>query len=350
MIFWLPGRLCIYKFGEYLKFVEVKPSGAILLGKFFEVDGYAGKPIRLITHAHADHLYGLRESLKHAEYVVATPVTLDLIEALGYVTRDLVPIFKKKSRALEYHEELVVQDEVCTLLPVDHIPGASQVVVKIKSKNITIGYTGDFKLSSKTEIIQNPNVLVIESTYGNPLCVRPYKSSVPQILVDIVLEGLQRFKRVYVYAYHGKIQEAIEILRNHGVMAPIVLPSKIYRATRLLEMKYGYRVGRYYAEERVSTGEGIIVFKHFNEARRRRLDGSALHVVLTGKLVDSPFTKVDDYTYVVSLSDHADFSELVEYVKQSNPELIVIDGSRSENATELGEYLVKEGYCAVIMP
>lgn len=346
----LAKSLCIYKYEKYLKHVEVHESGAILIGKYFEVDGYAGRPIRVVTHAHADHLYGIEESIRNAKFIVATPITIDLIEVLGYVKQELNYYMKIKSQPLDYYKQLKVEDHVCTLLPADHIPGAAQVLVEISSENLRIGYTGDFKLTSRTEIIANPSVLVIESTYGNPMYIRTHKDAAPQVLVDLVVEGLQKYKRVYIYAYHGKMQEAMEILRSSGVEAPFVLPAKVYYATQLLERKYGLKVGEYFKEGNAIPSKGVVVFKHFDSARSRKIDGSALHIVLTGRLISEPYKKVDDYTYVVSLSDHADFSELVTYVEKSSPELVVVDGSRSNNAEALVDYLLSKGFCAIALP
>ncbi|MEM3345908.1 MAG: exonuclease, partial [Desulfurococcaceae archaeon] len=60
--------------------------------------------------------------------------------------------------------------------------------------------------------------------------------------------------------------------------------------------------------------------------------------------------KIDEHTYVVSLSDHADFNEIVEYVERSSPELIVLDATRSDNAEVLGSILSQKGFCSIVMP
>ncbi|MEM1618346.1 MAG: MBL fold metallo-hydrolase [Desulfurococcaceae archaeon] len=344
-------RLCIYKYEKYLKYVNISWNGSIEFGNSFEIDGYSGRPVRVISHAHADHLNELGNSVRNSKYILATPETLDLVEYLGYVEKSLLHLLKTKAVGLKYYEEFKLGNETCTLLPADHIPGSAQVVVKIKDENIILGYTGDFKLTGKTDVIQNPSVLVIESTYGHPIHVRPYKSFIPQILVDLVLEGLRKYRRIYIYAYHGKMQEAMQILRNGGISEPFLLPDKVYELTALLERKYNYRIGNYYKEdEAIFTRTGVVVFKHFNLARKRKLDGSALHIILTGKLIGDAFRKIDDHTYVVSLSDHADFNEIVEYVERSSPELIVLDATRSDNAEVLGSILSQKGFCSIVMP
>jgi putative mRNA 3-end processing factor len=68
-----------------LRYVDIKENGAILLGRNYTVDGFYRRPIHVITHAHADHLGGLDESIKYVEAVIATPATIELILELGYV-------------------------------------------------------------------------------------------------------------------------------------------------------------------------------------------------------------------------------------------------------------------------
>lgn len=349
----LNSTLCLYKYRNYLKHVSVLYNGAIVIGKNFTIDGFSERPIRVITHAHSDHLNGIEESIRFSKYIIATPITLDLIEALSYINRDLIPLLRAKNLSLNYHQAFSFENEEIEFYNADHIPGSAQVQIKIKNNKppITAGYTGDFKLTSKTEIMEDLNVLVIEATYGNPLQTRPFKESVPQLLVDLVFEGLLKYRRIYIYAYHGKMQEAMSILRDHGVNTPFILPDKVYKATKLLEEKHGFSYGQYHKENTIlNSKEKAIVFKHFNTARSRRLDGSSLHIVLTGRLTTEPYMRVDDYTYVVSLSDHADFIDLVRYVEYSNPELVIVDGSRPGDSETLKSFLLERGFCTTVLP
>lgn len=353
----MTSPLCIHNYSHYLKYVGISENGAITIGEHFTIDGYAMRPIRVITHAHSDHLVGLDESISYSRKIIGTNITLDLVEALGYVKKEQLKYYKAKAQPLEYHEIFEFNGEELELLNADHIPGSAQVVVRLSREKIVIGYTGDFKLTSKTEIIENPNVLIIEATYGNPLYTRSFKDSVGQFLVDIVEEGLRKYKRVSIYAYHGKMQEVMDILRESGIDVPFILPDKVYDATVLLEKKYGFQYAPYFRgrglEFEVNPeqyGRGVIIFRHFNTARNRQLNGKSLHVILTGRYTLEPFLKVDDYTYVVSLSDHADFQDLIRYVERSSPELVIIDNSRPGEPESLMSALIEKGFCAVTMP
>jgi putative mRNA 3-end processing factor len=338
---------------RYLEYVKILPNGAILVGKNIVIDGHAKRPLRIITHVHADHIIDLEDSIRECKEIIATKITLDLLEALQYVNSNLLPIFKVKKRPLDYCERYLYENEEIYLLPVDHIPGAAQVRVELKSEKVSIGYTGDFKLTQKTEIMRDLDVLIIEATYGHPSYRRSYKESVNSLLADLVKEGLKRYKRVYIYAYHGKIQEAMIVLREYGLTEPYIVPSRVYNATKILEEKYQFNIGNYYKDTEVlklKNAEGIVFFKHFNSAKHRRLDGKALHIVLTGRILAEPFKKLDDYTYAVSLSDHGDFDDLVNYVVYANPKLVVIDGSRRGYAEILREHLVEKGFYTIVLP
>ncbi|MCY0868203.1 MAG: MBL fold metallo-hydrolase [Desulfurococcus sp.] len=332
-----------------LEYIGVHSNGAVLLGRNVVADGFSERAIRVVTHAHIDHVLGLEDSVKFSKIIAGTAVTLDLIEALGYVDRSILPLYKLKKKQLKYGECDTTSDDRLCLLPASHIPGSTQVYVE--SDGFRLGYTGDFKLDESTVIMKGLDALVIEATYGNPHYRRPFKKEVPVLLVDLVEEGLRRYKRVYIYGYHGKLQEAMMILRERGVDAPFMLPRKIFNVTRLLE-KHGFRINDYWAEEeyRGFNNERVVVFKHMRAAEYRRLDGSGLHIILSGWEFKEPARRLDEYTFLLALSDHADFDELVEYVEKGGPGLVVVDASREGEAWSLRESLVKKGFCSIVMP
>lgn len=335
-----------------LRLVNITENGAILLGRYFEVDGFGGRPVRVVTHAHIDHLNELEQSLFTASRIVATPITIEFIKSLGYFSHRALRLLNQKTHILGYHEEFLYEDEKLILYQADHIPGAAQVL--LESQNHKLAYTGDFKLTGKTEVIREPDVLVIESTYGHPSNMRPFKEYVPSLLIDIVNEGLRKYGIVFIYGYHGKLQEAMNILREGGIDATFLLPGKICTSTKILE-KYGYNIGQHICMEgddvpKWKPKRPVVVFQHFNKAKYRKLGNDSLHIVLSGWLFEEPFKKIDECTYIVGLSDHADFSDLIKYVELSNPRIIVVDGSREGSPGELVHALLERGFCAITLP
>jgi putative mRNA 3-end processing factor len=336
-----------YYYRELLKHVNILDNGAILLGENISVDGHGGRRIRVVTHAHSDHVNQLSDSVKESETILATPVTIEMIELLGYVSKSLKALFRLKARPLEYNQVFSTGVEKLILLPADHIIGSAQVMVDYKGYRL--GYTGDFKLTKNTVIMKNLDVLVIEATYGNPTHRRPFKDSIPEILYELVNYGLAYYGQVFIYGYHGKVQEAMRILRERGVSEPFVLTEKIYEITKALE-KYGFKIDNVFKEGLGRRFEKNIVFKHMMSASRRRLDGSALHIVLSGWEFREPFRKIDDHTYLVALSDHSDFDDLVQYVERAKPGLVVVDASRNGDPEGLASSLREKGYCTITLP
>ncbi len=337
-----------------LKYVRIENNGAILIGENFTIDGFYRRPVHVITHAHADHVGGVNESVKYVERIIATPATLELILELGYVLRSnsLRELFRIRSYPLTYFEKIMYNGETLELLPVEHIIGSAQV--RVETKDTVIGYTGDFKLGGKTVVIDEPDILIMESTYGSPEYRRPFKNDVEDLLVDLVVEGLKTTNRVVIYGYHGKLQEAMRILREKGIDAPYVMPYKIYRITRIAE-KYGYVIGEYYLLNSIEGREILrsgyyVFFDHMIKAKRRRLNGSTYNIVLSGWEFEQPVKRIDEYTWLVALSDHADFDELVEYVEESNPQIVVLDASRQGTPKPLARELARRGYRVYILP
>ncbi|WP_434731533.1 MBL fold metallo-hydrolase [Thermogladius sp. KZ2Tp1] len=324
-----------------------KETRAITVGRYFAIDGYFPRPIRVVTHIHSDHTVGLSESLRVSSYIVGTPLTLDLLEELVIHGSGLHSLFRAKRRSLDYGERLEYQGSSITLVENAHTFGASSVLIELEGRRV--GYTGDVKLGNNTRVMRDLDVLVIESTYGSPRYRRPFKHSVEEILVDTVRYGLRKYGRVHIYGYHGKLQEAMHLLRRSGIEEPFLMPERVYRATRVLE-KHGVRIGEYYRERIGDEFERYVVFRHFNQAKYRKIDGSTLNVVLTGWEFENPARQVDEHTWVIALSDHGDFDDLVAYVEMSSPRVVVVDASRNGEPYELARELFRRGYVTFVMP
>ena len=160
---------------------RVTKSGAVLLGDSVACDAHdPSRPLRVVTHAHADHLYGLRSSLKRCEKVLMTKATRDLTETLNgsLKLKDSASV-----KTLEYGKVLKYKDEKISLLKADHILGAAQVLVE-DAGGIRIVWTGDFRLDG-TPVVEC-DVLVVEATYGSPSCRRNFDVDVRELLVSMI--------------------------------------------------------------------------------------------------------------------------------------------------------------------
>jgi putative mRNA 3-end processing factor len=220
---------------ELTERAHVTKNGAILLGDNVACDAFdATRPLRVVTHAHADHLGGLRKSVRCCQKVLMTPATRDLAETLN----PLLKLSEETVETLEYGKVFHYGNEKISLLKADHILGACQVLVE-DAGGIRIAWTGDFRLDG-TPVV-DCDVLVVEATYGSPSCRRNFDVDVRELLVDMVEKRL-RGGAVYVFGYYGKLQEVMQILREADVEVPFVMPERVFEVTKVCE-RHGMRLG-----------------------------------------------------------------------------------------------------------
>jgi putative mRNA 3-end processing factor len=312
-------------------------KGAILLGKHVACDSFAHeRPLRVVTHAHYDHLTGLQQSLKRCEAVIMTKATKNLLEVL----RGRWSLMKGNIKTLDYEEQLIYKDERLTLYFADHILGAAQVLVE-DAEGTRVLYTSDFKLP-KTPIIK-ADVLVIEATYGNPMQVRPFEKVVEHALISLVEQGLKKGP-IYIFGYHGKLQEVMQILRNAKLEAPFIVPTKVFLISKIYE-KHGIRLGKYtlYSEDEAQSmlrkKDPYIAFYHMNS--RRYVGKDSLRIFVSGWEFSSPRRQISDNEHIIALSDHSDFRGLLQYIEESRPKRVITDNYRIGAAKTLAKEIEK---------
>jgi len=318
---------------------SVTTKGAVLLGKHVACDAFdEAKPLRVVTHAHSDHMIGLRKSLKKCEAVVMTPATKDLIE----VMRGPSVLTKENVKTLDYGETLAYEDELLTLHYADHILGTAQVLVE-DTEGTRILYTSDFKLP-KTPVVK-ADILVLEATYGNPYRVRPFGMMAEGILVSLVEQGLKRGP-VYVFGYHGKLQEVMQVLHKARVEAPFVVPKTVFQISKVCE-RHGMRLGdcllasgEEKAQSILNQREPCVAFYHM--CSRRNVENEALRIYATGWQFVRPCQKIGKGEYRVALSGHSDFNGLLRYVEKCRPKMVITDNHRSGDAFALAKEIERQ--------
>jgi len=326
---------------------SISEKGAVLLGRHVACDSYDDtRSLRVVTHMHYDHLTGLQHSLRNCKAVVMTSTTRDLLE----VMHGSLFLMMGNVKTLAYEENLTIENERLTLYRADHILGAAQVLVEDEEGTRCV-YTGDFRLSN-TPVI-DADVLVIEATYGNPFQVRPFQRVVENALVSLVDSGLKQGP-VYVFGYHGKLQEVMQILRNNKVRAPFVVPEKVFQVSKVCE-RHSMHLGKYLlssedeAKQMIERQEPYVAFYHMNS--RRYVGKEAFRISVSGWEFSSPRRQIADNEHVIALSDHSDFNGLLRYVRESKPKLVITDNYRVGDAKVLAKEITKRlGIEAKAMP
>jgi len=316
---------------------SITQRGAVLLGEHVACDSFDEfRPLRVVTHAHHDHLIGLQQSLRKCRVVIMTSVTRDLLAVIRG------PSFLRMGnvQAWNYGETLTYMDERLTLHRADHILGAAQVLVE-DEEGTRIVYTGDFRMSN-TPILE-ADVLVLEATYGNPFQVRPFRRVVESALVSLVESALKKGP-VYIFGYHGKLQEVMQILYANHIEAPFIMPERVFQMSTVCE-GYGMRLGKVLsasadeAREIVERNETHVAFYHMNT--RRHVGEDAFRVCVSGWEFSGPRRQIAPNEHVIALSDHSDFKELLQYVRESNPKMVITDNYRVGDAKVLAREIEK---------
>ena len=327
----------------------VSVRGAVLLGDSVACDAFdADRPLRVVTHAHADHLVGLRRSLKSGKKVLMTAATRDLI---GVVNGSLL-LDDNSVELFDYGETFEYADERVTLAKADHILGAAQVVVE-DAAGSRVAYTGDFRVDG-TEPLLDCDALVVEATYGSPSFRRSFKEDVRELLVSMVEKRL-RHGAVYVFGYHGKLQEVMQILHGADVCVPFVMPERVFRVSKVCE-SHGMRLGclalstAKEGRELLDGNLPCVAFYHMNSRGSVGLVGSS-RICVSGWEFHSPCRQIGQREHLVALSDHSDFNGLIEYVRRCKPKRVVTDNYRVSHGVTLAREISRRlGIPAVAMP
>jgi len=313
---------------------SISDRGAILLGNSVACDAFdETSPLRVVTHAHADHLVGLRRSLKSCEKVLMTKATKDLIEVLKGPRMFNVGTIEQ----LEYGKSIEYNNEQITLVKANHILGAAQVLVENKKGN-RVAYTGDFK--NRTKPIEDCDTLVVEATYGSPSFKRSFNLDISELLVSMIEKRL-RTGNVYVFGYYGKLQEVMQILRCAHVHVPFVMPERILEVSEVCK-RHGMNLGDLTlasdnnGKELLEKNLPCVAFYHMNKRKSIGIESS--RICVSGWEFRLPCKQIGRNEHLIALSDHSDFEELIEYIRRSKPKKVITDNYRVKH----GDVLAKE--------
>jgi len=315
---------------------SINKHGAVLIGKHLSCDGFdAQRSAGAITHFHGDHIEGLEPSLHVYEKIFVTPATKDLLIA---VKGDWLK-YKANLVAKPYLKPFDWKDEKINFYPATHVLGSAQIGVESQGDRIL--NTGDFRWS--TPPIET-DVLVIQATYGSPSRVRSYSRDVA--LRRLVSRAKKELKHgpICVLASRGKLQEAMNLLYKADIGVPVLLHRKVVRIAQVykayrIEVGDFLQIGTGEAEEIIRKKQPHISFYPL----RSHVHAEHIYtrIAVSGFAITPEYRKVAKKEYIVGLSDHCDFNQLMEYVKQSGAKLVITDACRCADAEVLAKEIKK---------
>jgi len=324
---------------KLLQKVSISVDGSILLGEHVVCDSFQkGRHLAVFTHIHADHMIGFNSALGAfgTDVLVSVP-TRDLLVAIEgkHLLR------RTNCKARNWGVRHSHSEENVTLYPTDHILGSSQVLVE-DQEGYRLVYTGDFNLN--TQPIE-ADILVVDATYG-PLRRNYAMSDVMEEMIYLIQRQLRRGEPVYIFSRTGRIQRLMAALRKEGVDVPFISTFKEFKIAQVYE-KYRYKIGDYFpncnmeAWEIMRKEDPYVAF--YPIGQRVPLADKYLNIKATAYGALFPIYMTEKNRYVAALSDHSDFEGTLNYIKRSNPRLVITDGFRAgENARLLAKALNKE--------
>lgn len=307
--------------------VDVLASGAVCLGPNVVCDGFVQDyDFRVQTHLHDDHMANFNRSLGLQDFYLS-PETFALLVAERNAGLDIRSNFYCVHRGTTRN---LGDGSRLTLLPSDHMLGASQVALELQS-GLRVGYSGDF--SWPLDEVIDVDELVVDSTYGSPESIRHYtQDEAEQSLISLVCERL-RHGSVHVNAYRGTIERVLHLLGGN-VGVPILASEQLIREAAVYQ-NHGFA-----PEELVllTSNDGNAAIKDRSYVRlyakgdgfgKEQIEGTS--VTISAYMADRtrPLTIYSDRAYKVALSNHADFNGTLEYVQATNAKRVVTDNTRN---------------------
>ena len=265
----------------------------------------------LVSHAHGDHTGGFRyKGLKQS-----TPQTRDIHRALH---DHRISNF----RALDINHHFVVDDIRVKALDAGHMLGSAQFFIETPNKSIL--YTGDINcidtLTTKAAEPEHCDILVIEATYGSPQYRFPTRETVYAEIVEWVVDTIKqgRIPCLHVYAA-GKAQEVVRLFNIYTRLPVIVNPrldgvnETYHRSGVPLDwFSSDSRDGKTILEKDLCVYVTTPSDRSHIGRRFSRAYATGWALSLNGRVTAFP------------LSSHADFDQLISFVKACDPEQVFV--------------------------
>ncbi|MFQ5762877.1 MAG: MBL fold metallo-hydrolase RNA specificity domain-containing protein, partial [Candidatus Bathyarchaeia archaeon] len=185
----------------------------------------------------------------------------------------------------------------------------------------TVAYTGDLNcvdtLVSEAAEPLECDTLIIESTYGSPDLVLPPRHQTYKRMVEWTLRQLRDgFTPAFNVYSAGKAQEIIKML-NDFTAVPIVADGRILKVNKVYERSRIPLKADGQLESSSHNNDGGVVLVSSWRNRSPSMNGRVKPAVATGWAV-----KFNYKCASFPLSSHADFRQLLAYVKAVKPKKV----------------------------
>jgi putative mRNA 3-end processing factor len=283
------------------------------------IDPSQPKPRALVTHGHGDHARS-----GHGE-VWATVETLAIMEE-RYGEQSGWPV--------AYGDSVQIGGVSIGFVPAGHVLGSAQIVLEYGGERVVV--SGDYKRRAdptcKPFEVVPCDIFITEATFGLPVFHHPDTGGEIDRLLHRLHAEPERCVLVGAYAL-GKAQRVITELRRRGHDEPIYIHGALERLCRLYE-EHGVALG----ELRLATGvpkdelKGRIVLAPpgaLNDRWSRRLP-DPVTAMASGWMRIRQRARQQNVELPLVISDHADWDELTQTIREVAPSEVWITHGREE--------------------
>jgi putative mRNA 3-end processing factor len=299
------------------------PQGLYCPPGDFYIDPVASVGRAVITHGHSDHARAGHGS------VLATHETIEIM-ATRYGEG-----FTEKRHPVGLGEVVTQNGVSIWLSPAGHVLGSAQAVVEYQGTRIVT--TGDYKRRYDPTCAGfepvSCDVLISEATFGLPVFVHPDTAGEARKILRSIEQFPHRAHLIGAYAF-GKAQRLICHLREEGYEKPIYIHGAMKRLCELYE-RLGVELGplepatveRGKGSKERFAGEIIICPPSALQSTWARRFPEPLLGFASGWMRVRQRAKQRGIELPIIMSDHADWNELTDTVREVDPaELWVTHG------------------------
>jgi DNA ligase 1 len=295
------------------------------------LDPHRPRDFAFVSHAHADHF------APHQK-ILCSSVTRRLLEARFGAS-------KSEFIDLNWGEKKQIGDDFeAEMLPAGHIPGSVMLFLRRLSDGATLLHTGDFKtreaLGAEKNQSRKADTLIMETTFGIPKFVMPPSTEVLTAMAKFAREAIEDEEIPIFMAYSlGKAQEILLSLHALAPELKFQVHSTVAKMNEVVE-SLGYDLPPYETfapKERSALGHVLVMPPSAARGQViRRMKKQVRLAMVSGWGIDSGAKYRYQCEEVFPLSDHAGYSDLLDFVEQVDPkQVFTIHGYCDEFARDL---------------
>ncbi|WP_292460822.1 MBL fold metallo-hydrolase [Methanothermococcus sp.] len=181
----------------------------------------------VVSHAHLDHCGAV--PYFNFKKIYCTAPTIDLMYVIWKDISKLSKLYGEEDikramdaiETLNYREEKKITEDISLKLhDAGHILGSSSIYLDIDGKKVL--YTGDInEIETKTLRPADTNIdeidtLIIESTYGSPMDIKPARKVLEKQLVEEISKTIEKGGKIIIPVFAvGRSQEIMAIISNY---------------------------------------------------------------------------------------------------------------------------------------